>query len=162
MPNLTPDAPGTTPADPPSLVPGGGGPVTPSDPPSLVMDLPAPSPEAPPEVVPPSLPPLPANPENYIRKMEQVNASGATRTFLIGDEGNYVRRTHTGAMTDTVPTNATAAFPLMTVITIRNSSADQSYTGTGDVGVTLNGALSIPPGGSAQIIKVGINTWDVI
>jgi hypothetical protein len=164
-----PDAPGElepeggasyTPGTPGGLVPEGGGAASPGDPGNLTPNTPA-SPSAPPSISP-ETPGLPADPQNYIQKMQLVSASGASRTFLLGDNGNYVRRTHTGAMTDTIPTNATSAFPILSVITIRNATAAQTLTVSPAVGVTLNGTLAIPPNGNGQIIKVGLNEWDAI
>lgn len=164
-----PDAPGElepegsasyTPGTPGGLTPEGGGAATPGDPGNLTPNTPA-SPVAPPSISP-ETPGLPSDPQNYIQKMQLVAASGGSRTFVLGDNGNYVRRTHSGAMTDTIPANATSAFPILSVITIRNATATQTLTVSPAVGVTLNGALSIPAGGTAQIIKVGTNEWDAI
>lgn len=135
-----------TPGTPNEIVPEGGSAYTPATPPELNPETPG----------------LPDNPSNYIRKADQVNAAGATRTFLYSDIGNYVRRTHTGGMTDTVPANATTAFPVNTIITIRNTTAAQVLTLAAAGGVTLNGQLSIAALGTAQLWKVGTNEWDIL
>lgn len=83
-------------------------------------------------------------------------------SLALTDAGKYIRFDHATGGTCTVPQNSSVAFPVNTVITLRQIGAGQLDL-QADTNVTLNGDLGT--GGqhkSIQIIKVDTNIWDVI
>lgn len=91
--------------------------------------------------------------------------AGAAHVLGAADAWAYVRRTHTANATETLPLESTVAWEPSTVITIHNYGAFNLVL-AGAVGVTINysdvGRLTLAPGGSMQLIRVGVNTWDLI
>lgn len=76
---------------------------------------------------------------NYTRTKQPYTADSTTaRTFALTDAGQHVGFTNSGAITATIPTNASVAFPIGSVIAL---SADGTGTLTiqGANGITLNG-----------------------
>lgn len=90
-------------------------------------------------------------------------ATATSRTLTLTDAWNYVRPGTTGAVTLTVPTNASVAFDVGTEITIR---ALGNITLSAASGVTLNapsgGTLSMTARMTVTLKKVATNEWDVI
>lgn len=90
-------------------------------------------------------------------------ATATTRTLALTDSWNYVRPGTTGAVTLTVPTNASVAFDYGTEITIRASG---NITLAAATGVTLNapsgGTLNMTARMTVTLKKVGADVWDVI
>lgn len=95
-----------------------------------------------------------------------INAqTGTSYKFVMSDRGLVVRQTNASAITDTIPTNASVAYPIGTVLSVRQAGAGQ-ITVAPDTGVTLN----IPTGYAAKtgrqyatlmLHKVATNTWDI-
>lgn len=87
----------------------------------------------------------------------------ASHTLVLGDAGKYVRM-NVGSGNDlTVPTNASVAFPVGTVIQIRQVGAGQT-TVVAASGVTINSAETLKlrkQGSSAALIKVATDEWDL-
>lgn len=93
-----------------------------------------------------------------------VNAqTGTTYTLVIGDRGDIVTMDNASANTLTIPTNASVAFDVGTIILVVQKGAGAT-TIAGDTGVTLNGVS----GGSGainnqyqgvQLLKVATDTW---
>lgn len=82
-------------------------------------------------------------------------------TLVLEDAGKYLRVFNGNATTITIPLNANVAFPIHTVMTIRQADTGQ-LTMTPEVGVVLNGELSTSgQHNSVQLVKVGTDTWDV-
>lgn len=82
-------------------------------------------------------------------------------TLSLVEGGAYIRSTATSGITCTVPANSSVAFPLGTVITIRQAASGQ-VTCIGAAGVTLNGRTKTSDiHRSIQVTKVDTNTWDV-
>lgn len=77
----------------------------------------------------------------------------------------YIQFTNTGAVTFTIPPNASVAFPIGTVISVEQNNTG-TVTLTAGSGVTLNsrGGLLATAGryAVAQAKKVATNTWTVI
>ncbi len=92
-----------------------------------------------------------------------VIGTATTRTLALADAWNYLRPGTTGAVTLTVPTNASVAFEIGTEITVR---ALGNVTLASASGVTLNapsgGTLSMTARMTVTLKKVGTNEWDVI
>lgn len=87
--------------------------------------------------------------------------SGNNYTLVLADSNKYIRCTNGASVAVTIPTNATVAFAIGTVITLRQAGAGQ-ITVSG-AGVTLNGnTKSAEQHASLQIIKVDTDTWDII
>ena len=88
----------------------------------------------------------------------------ASRALVIGDAGQYLRTT--AAVTVTVPTDASVAFPIGTEITIRAAQASGNTTTAAASGVTLvapaDGTLVLGPRMTVTLKKAGTDTWDVI
>jgi len=75
----------------------------------------------------------------YVRgKQPYIGDSTTARTFGLSDMGQHIGFSNSGAITATIPTNASVAFPVGTVIAL---SADGTGTVTiqGASGITLNG-----------------------
>lgn len=93
------------------------------------------------------------------------NQSGTTYTPVITDAGDVVTLTNGSAITVTVPTNASVAFPIGTQITFAQTGAGK-VTFAGAVGVTLNSADSFlslrTQYSSGTLIKTATNTWLLI
>jgi hypothetical protein len=91
--------------------------------------------------------------------------SGTSYTLVLSDgQGTLVRCTSGSAVTVTVPLNATVAFPVGTVIEVRQAGAGQvTISPTG--GVTLNSEGTMRKTAaqhrSVSLIKVATDTWDL-
>ena len=87
--------------------------------------------------------------------------SGNNYTLVLADSNKYIRCTNGASVAVTIPTNATVAFAIGTVITLRQAGAGQ-ITVSG-AGVTLNGnTKSAEQHASLQLVKVDTDTWDII
>lgn len=89
--------------------------------------------------------------------------TATSRTLALADAWNYLRPATTSAVTLTVPTNASVAFPVGTEITVR---AAGNITLAAASGVTLNapsgGTLNMTARMTVTLKKVGTNEWDVV
>jgi len=93
------------------------------------------------------------------------NVQNGNYTLVLGDAGKHIYSSNTGAQTITIPTNASVAFPIGTLVTIVNDgTTDISLSVTG-VSVYNNGAIftlgnpQIASGMAVQLIKTGTNAW---
>lgn len=94
-------------------------------------------------------------------EVKSIVAKTGNFTLALTEAGVYIRSTAASAITCTVPTNASVAFPIKTVITIRQAAAGQ-VTCTPASGVTLNGWTKTQEiHKSLQLIKVDTDTWDI-
>jgi len=87
----------------------------------------------------------------------------ADHILELADRGRYVRMNVAGANTLTVPPNATVAFPVGTVVQLRQAGVGQTTVVAG-VGVTINTSETLAlrkQGSSASLIKVATDTWDL-
>jgi hypothetical protein len=104
--------------------------------------------------------------EAGLNEVIPLNAqTGTTYTLAAGDAGQLVTLSNAGAITLTVPTNATLPFAIGTQITITQSGAG-TVTVAGAVGVTVNSAdgdLKLRTQWSAAtLIKTNTNSWILI
>lgn len=94
------------------------------------------------------------------------NVQSGNYTLVLGDAGKHIYSANTGAQTITIPTNASVAFPIGTVITIVNKGTNNILLSVAGVSVFNNGNASaftnplVPPATSVQILKTGTNSWD--
>jgi hypothetical protein len=88
--------------------------------------------------------------------------SAASYTLVLTDKGKLIERTNAGAQSVTIPTNASVAFPIGTMILIEQTGAGQ-VTFTPAVGVTMNAADASTKTRTqwvvATLIKKATNTW---
>lgn len=100
-----------------------------------------------------------------VRRVPVFAEVGTALTLALTHAGGYVRQTNAGAITTTVPANATVAFPVGTSIGLRQGGAG-AITVTAAGGVTINvptghTAVSRAQGSSLALIKVATDTWDL-
>ena len=94
--------------------------------------------------------------------------TGTSYTPVLADQYQVlVTRSNASASTLTIPTNASVAFPVGTVITVLNKGAG-AVTISGAVGVTVLSAGATPASPilvqykSAALMQVAANTWYVV
>jgi|688.fasta_scaffold12113_11 hypothetical protein len=94
-------------------------------------------------------------------QVELNNQTGTTYTLVSADRGKLVSLSNASAITLTIPTNATTAFPTGTRIDIIQTGAGQVTVG--GAGVTINSKLSnkklTGQGSAASLIKFATDTW---
>lgn len=95
--------------------------------------------------------------------------TGTTYTFVLTDNRNkLITASNASAQTYTIPTNASVAFPIGSMINIIAIGAGQvTIQGAGGVSVASTGATATAPKLRAQysaatLIKVGTDSWYVI
>lgn len=96
-------------------------------------------------------------------KVQTVNAqTGTTYGFVLADSGSLVTFANAGAITATVPTNASVPYPIGTHIDLAQYGAG-TVTIAAAGGVTINslgGLLNLSGQyAAATLIKTGTNTW---
>lgn len=97
-----------------------------------------------------------------------TNARTASYTLALADKDKVVEVSNAAANTVTIPTNATAAFPVGTQVNIIQTGAGQTtISGTSGVTVNSTGATAASPKlraqwSSATAIKRGTDSWVVI
>ncbi len=90
--------------------------------------------------------------------------TGTTYTLVLGDAGKIVEINNASAITLTIPTNASVAYPVGTQITLLQTGAGQ-ITVTGPSGGTLNatpGTKLRAQWSSATLLKRATDTWVLI
>lgn len=89
----------------------------------------------------------------------------ATKTLVLSDSNKLFKCSHTANQTLTIPTNATVAFPIGTMITFLLSSTNV-VTFSGASGVTLTSIDSLvelkTQYAMASLIKTDTNTWQLV
>jgi hypothetical protein len=94
----------------------------------------------------------------------EVNAqTGTTYTLVLGDAGKVVTMSNASANTLTIPTNASVAYDVGTVINVMMIGAGTT-TIAGDTGVTVNGTSAGSVDVSAQyqgvaLLKIATDSW---
>lgn len=94
----------------------------------------------------------------------RINAqTGTTYTLALGDAGQLVTLTNADPITLTVPTNASVAFPVGTVITIVQGGAGTvEVEGAGGVTVNATGLTLAEQWSAASLVKIATDTWLLI
>lgn len=89
----------------------------------------------------------------------------ATKTLALSDANKMFKCSHTSNQTLTIPTNATVAFSIGTMITFLLTSTN-AVTFSGASGVTLTSIDSLvelaTQYGMASLIKTDTNTWQLV
>jgi hypothetical protein len=94
--------------------------------------------------------------------------TGTTYTLVLADQYQVlVTRSNAGASTLTIPTNASVAFPVGTVITVLNKGAGAvTISGSGGVTVLSAGATAASPVlnqyKSCALMQTSANNWYVV
>lgn len=91
--------------------------------------------------------------------------TGTTYTLALGDKNNIIVMNNASANTVTIPTNASVAFPVGSVITIVQDGAGLT-TITADTGVTLNNvsagsAAFFGQNSTISLIKIASDKWNM-
>lgn len=95
-------------------------------------------------------------------KARSINTqTGTTYTLVLTDSDKVVSLSNAGAITLTVPTNASVALPVGTTVTLLQAGAGQvTIAGAGGVTVRNNPGLKIAnQWGVAELMKVGTDEW---
>lgn len=94
------------------------------------------------------------------------NIQSGNYTLVLDDAGKHIYSANTGAQTITIPTNASVAFPIGTVITIVNRGTNSIVLSTTGISVIQNGTGAIynpsilAVNTTLQLIKTGTNEWN--
>lgn len=92
-----------------------------------------------------------------------VNPQTDDYTLVLGDAGKIVTLSNADPKTLTVPTNASVAFVIPTIIHLAQIGAGQ-YTVAAAGGVTVNGTPTLKfraQHSGATLIKIATNTWQL-
>jgi hypothetical protein len=95
------------------------------------------------------------------------NIQSGNYTLVLADAGKHIYSANIGPQTITIPTNASVAFPLGTLITIVNEGTTAILLSTSGVAVEANGGTSavsspiIDAGASVQLLKMTTDGWKV-
>jgi hypothetical protein len=93
-----------------------------------------------------------------------INAqTGTTYTPVLADNGKLITLSNASAITVTIPTNASVAYPTGAQINIQQIGAGQVSV-VGDTGVTVTGtgtSLRLQYS-AATLVKTGTNSWNMI
>lgn len=98
-------------------------------------------------------------------EVSAINAqTGTTYTFVLTDKGKLVTLSNAGAITLTVPTNASVAFPVKSSIKIAQLGAGQvTISGAGVTFRSRGAALKLTAQyGGAELIKIATDEWLVV
>jgi hypothetical protein len=91
------------------------------------------------------------------------SAKTASHTLALGDEGSAIQMSGGTTNAITVPTNATAAFPIGSSIMIIQTSAIQTViSGAGVTFLATPGLKLRAQYSAATLLKVGTDTWAVM
>jgi hypothetical protein len=93
-----------------------------------------------------------------------INTQAASYTAVLGDAGKLVRMNNGSSNNFTVPTNASVAFVVGTVISVRQVGAGTTtIVASGGVTITSPSTLALRVQYSTiQLIKVATDTWDLM
>jgi hypothetical protein len=99
-----------------------------------------------------------------VRTVPLNSQTGTTYTLVLTDAGKFVRLTNAAAITLTIPTNASVAFPINTRIDIGQGGAGQVTVGGGGVTIRSSGSKLKLAGiySGATLIKVDTDEWWLI
>lgn len=98
-----------------------------------------------------------------VTKAVPINAqTGTAYTLVLTDASKYITATNGSAVTLTIPTNSSVAFPVGTQILLKQGGAGQ-VTVAG-AGVTINTSQTLllrAQHSGASLVKTGTDTWDL-
>lgn len=93
------------------------------------------------------------------------NVQSGNYTLVLTDAGKHIYSANTAAQTITIPTEASVAFPIGTLITIVNMGTYAIKLSASGVSVLPNGSTTplstatVASGQNVQLVKTGTNTW---
>jgi hypothetical protein len=93
------------------------------------------------------------------------NIQSGNYTLVLDDAGKHIYSGNTGAQTITIPTNASVAFPIGTLITIVNRGTNTILLSASGVSIFANNSASalsvpvVPVNASVQLLKTATNSW---
>lgn len=93
------------------------------------------------------------------------NTQSSAYTLVLSDAGKHIYSSNTAVQTITIPTNASVAFPIGSVITIVNMGTNKILISASGVSIVPDNTLSplvaaqIPSGASVQLLKIDTNAW---
>ena len=93
------------------------------------------------------------------------NIQNGNYTLVIGDAGKHIYSANTGAQTITIPTNASVAFPIGTLVTIVNRGTNPITLSASGVSIFVNNfpvplpSPQVQPNNSIQMLKTAENSW---
>lgn len=96
------------------------------------------------------------------------NIQSGNYTLALSDAGKHIYSSNTSAQTITIPTNASVAFPIGSVVTIVNMGTTKIGLSVSGVSIIPTGSITalssaqIPSGTSVQLMKTATNTWNAI
>jgi fibronectin-binding autotransporter adhesin len=96
------------------------------------------------------------------------NIQSGNYTLVLSDAGKHIYSANTAVQTITIPTNASVAFPIGTLITVVNFGTNAITFSVAGVSVYQNGSKSasaspkISPGTSLQLLKTDTNAWNIL
>lgn len=99
-----------------------------------------------------------------LKALPDISTQTASYTLVLGDANDYVRMNVASANTLTVPKNSVVAFPVGTMIFIRQAGAGQTTIAPVDGTVTISTPETLKlrkQGSSASLIKVATDTWEL-
>jgi len=96
--------------------------------------------------------------------LEMPQVTAANVTLALSDSGKHFYDTSTAITTITIPTNASVAFPLGTVVSVVNNSIANVVIAQGSAtlyqgGNATTGSRTITAYGVATLMKVATDTW---
>lgn len=107
---------------------------------------------------------------NYLGAVTTRAVTGTTDTLLLADINNYlITYSSTSSVAITIPTNASVAIPVGSVINLIKIGASGTITISGAVGVTVASAAAVSASptittafSAATCIKVATDSWYVV
>ena len=96
------------------------------------------------------------------------NSQSGNYTLVLADAGKHIYSTNTAPQTITIPTNASVAFPIGSVITIVNQGTTSILLSAAGVSVfPENSSIAVtspvvPAGSTGQLVKIDTNSWEAI
>ena len=93
------------------------------------------------------------------------NIQSGNYTLVLADAGKHIYSANTGAQTITIPTNASVAFPIGTLITVVNRGTNPILLSASGVSIFANNSASalsvpvVPVNASVQLLKTATNSW---
>lgn len=99
--------------------------------------------------------------QTAVKSIEETTEQTADYILVLADAGKIVNMNKSGAAALTVPTNASVAFPIGTVVGVYNQSSD-AVTVAGDSGVTVRNAGNVGQYSEASLRKRATDEWVMV
>lgn len=99
--------------------------------------------------------------QGNVKQIEETTEKTADYTLVLADAGKIVNMNKSGTATLTVPTNASVAFPVGTIVGVYNQSSD-AVTVAGDSGVTVRNDGTVDQYGEISLRKRATDEWVMV